>query len=341
MRIGDIVWKASGMTNPLVSIIIPIYNVEAYLDDCLDAVRKQSYSNMEIICVNDGSPDGSRDIVLNYQTLDKRIILIDKENGGLSDARNAGIAAATGHYLFFLDSDDLILGSCISTLVDLAQENGADIVACDYFSFSTSPSGIPDSRENQCVKASGLELYEMSYTNRYFKVLLNTAWGKLYRKQLFNDERYRNGVLHEDEFLTYRLFAKSNSVYFVPQCLYAYRQRPASIMSAGYSENNLIVLDALEERIQYFSELKASRLLGYAIDDYMMTASSLYLAVESNSAKEYVKKCYRATLKKYGRHLEPLRLAKRLIFFLSPALFEKILPLYFRRAPQPDHGPHV
>lgn len=178
------------MENQLISIIVPVYNVEEYLKQCLDSILEQTFSNYEVILVNDGSTDSSGLICQEYADKDARIRYFEKENGGLSDARNYGIEQTQGEYLTFVDSDDWVTETYIEELYSKLQYYNADISICNYFRFQDS---------NVTFYKHVFEPYEKEYDSKYllehyFEIedgdfFLTTAWGKLYKKSLFEELR--------------------------------------------------------------------------------------------------------------------------------------------------------
>lgn len=222
-----------------ISIIIPVYGVEAYLERCLDSVCNQSYTDLEIILVDDGSPDRCPVLCDEWAAKDGRITVIHKKNGGLSDARNAGIEVTTGDYLLFIDSDDYVAPTMCERLLDAAQEAKADIAMCGFYWM------YPDHKEIQeNVMDDGAVVERAAILETWIKcetVDFVVAWNKLYRRDLFftpEHIRYPVGKLHEDEFITYKLLYTANRVVFVKEPLYYYIQRSGSIM-ANYTERNL------------------------------------------------------------------------------------------------------
>lgn len=243
------------MEKSLVSVIVPIYKVEKYLEKCIQSVLKQNYTNLEIILVDDGSPDSCGEICDSYSSIDSRIRVIHKNNGGLSDARNVGIDAATGEYLVFVDSDDYVHPQMISILYDGIVKNAAELSVC----------GIKNVEENESVFCTDevvdkwivlendkekLEYALGTETTTVFTV----AWNKMYHKRLFEKERYPVGVIHEDEFTTYKMVHEAKRIAYTDTELYFYVQRANSIMSTEFNIKNLSVLDAYEERLDRYSK---------------------------------------------------------------------------------------
>lgn len=215
---------------PLVSIIIPVYKVESYLDECVRSAMDQTYRNLEIILVDDGSPDQCGEMCDAFAENDKRIQVIHKMNGGLSDARNIGILRATGAYLFFLDSDDLIRNDAIEILVDQIYKSGADIVCSSTLSFF---DGTIPKEERACYISSVCYDTESAML-RYMQYDWG-AWGKLYRSEIHGRVRFPVGRIHEDEAIMLDILERCSKVCEITEKLYYYRQRTDSITSAVYS----------------------------------------------------------------------------------------------------------
>ena len=216
----------------LVSVIVPIYNVEAYLERCVDSIINQTYKNLEIILVDDGSPDRCGEICDNYATKDSRIVVIHKENGGLSDARNAGIEKAQGEYLSFIDSDDWIEPNMIEVLYNACISNSAKMAYC----------GICDVDENLNKKARKVfdfdEILEpQDVLMRIFesKWACHSACDKLYYYGLFEEVRFPFGKIYEDVATTYKCVIKAGRIVACNEILYNYFHRSNSITTTGFS----------------------------------------------------------------------------------------------------------
>ncbi len=236
---------------PLISIIIPVYNVEAYLRECVDSVLAQTYSDLEIILVDDGSTDGSAAICDEYATRDPRVRVIHKANGGLSDARNVGLDAATGDYIGFVDSDDWCEQRMFELLMQEAQAYDADIVVCAYYSFETDPV---TTEENMWISGPRRR-YEL--TTRDAMVMLlkdkeiqNYVWNKLYRAELWDGVRFPVGQKFEDINTAYKVFEKAERVAVIPYGLYYYRMRTDSIVKSGILANEIDCVDANMQRYE-------------------------------------------------------------------------------------------
>lgn len=235
----------------LISIIVPVYNVEKYLEKCVESLTSQTLKDIEIILINDGSQDLSGNICDSLSKNDSRIKVIHKENGGLSDARNIGIDLAVGEYLAFVDSDDWCEPKMFEMLYNLAIKYKADIVQGDYIEAYDEECTI-DNIQEEISKYSANEILEELYGSKYPKAVV--VWNKIYKKKLFDKIRFPKGKLHEDEFTTYKLFHKANLIIDTNFPLYYYRQRPGSIMNSEFNIRRLDKLEALNKRYEYFIE---------------------------------------------------------------------------------------
>lgn len=241
----------------LVSVIVPIYKVEAYLDRCVGSVVAQTYENLEIILVDDGSPDNCGAMCDTWAAKDHRIRVIHKENGGLSDARNAGLAVATGEYISFIDSDDYIAPEFIAKLYKAMAQNGADIAECAT-AYVDEAGSILRHRNAAPVK-------EMGKLEALRRLILEdgiyqTVWNKLYRRVVIEGILFEKGKHHEDDFWTYQIFDRIGKLAVVERPMYYYLQRSGSIIGAGYTIKRLDGLEARVLRMQYlqkYAELAA------------------------------------------------------------------------------------
>lgn len=227
----------------VISVIVPIYNVEKYLQRCVDSIINQTYRNLEIILVDDGSPDNCPKMCDDYAKIDNRIKVVHKENGGLSDARNAGMKVAAGEYVSFIDSDDYISLDFYKTLLQAIIDNDSDIVECGVVKFYENGK-FDEYSDDQMIKnfntVDGLEgLINENSFHQY-------VWNKLYKTNIALDIPYAVGKLNEDEFWTYQIFGKAKKVTRINKTMYYYFQRGSSIMGNGY---NIRRLDALEGKM--------------------------------------------------------------------------------------------
>lgn len=224
------------MCKPLVSVIVPCYNVELYLPKCIDSILNQTYQNLEVWLVDDGSPDRCGEICDEYAKKDTRIKVIHKKNGGLADARNVALDVMKGEYVVCVDSDDYISSTHIEGLYHLIEKHGADVSVNTFCSFYEGSSPNPSPKSTKDWVLDGLHATEMMFYQEHFD---NTAWGKMYKASLFDGIRYPKGLLFEDLPTTYRLLLKANKVAFNDEQSYFYLLRSDSIEGAVFSPHKL------------------------------------------------------------------------------------------------------
>lgn len=232
--------------NPLISVVVPIYNVEKYLRRCVESIRCQTYSNLEIILVDDGSPDSCGKICDAYRNTDNRIKVIHKKNGGLSDARNVGIKIAPGEYITCIDSDDFISPFFIDNLWTAIQESKCEI-ATSWFVDYYEGDDITESKK--------LDINDVQVLNKeeFYKKLLYqdgveiSAWGKLYKAELFKGVEYPTGKLYEDIPTTYLLVEKVTKIAVIPNIDYFYFQRKTSIAQANFSLQKMDAINHMND----------------------------------------------------------------------------------------------
>ena len=234
--------------NPLISVIVPIYNVEKYLARCVDSIVNQTYKNLEIILVDDGSPDSCPQMCDDYAEKDSRIKVVHKKNGGLSDARNAGMAVATGEYISFIDSDDYVSDDFFECLLDVMNKENSDIAECSVVKF------YEDNRFDEFSDDLSVKTYD---TQDAMSALIaenpfhQHVWNKLYKTELVKDIPYAVSKLNEDEFWTYQVFGRANKVSKLNKTMYYYFQRNSSIMGLGYNIRRLDALEGKANRQKY------------------------------------------------------------------------------------------
>lgn len=259
--------KKNNMQNkkelPLVSVIIPVYNVEKYLTRCLESVIAQTYSNLEIILVDDGSTDNSGKVCDKYQENDSRIKIIHKINGGQSDARNVGIDKACGEYIAFVDSDDWITKDYIESMYSLMITNDCDIATC----------GVRRIFKEVTVRNKTEEKYKICYRDEAVKHLLyqrisTSAYGKLYKTDLWDAIRFPVGKIYEEIEPLYMIFRRSMKVVMINQCKYMYYYRVGSIVNQKFSlkkmdyvENCKRVLEYVKQDYPQYEKAAISRLM--------------------------------------------------------------------------------
>jgi glycosyltransferase involved in cell wall biosynthesis len=238
-------------SQPCVSVIVPVYNTAPYLVRCVDSILAQTHTNLEIILVNDGSTDESGQICDKYALLDERITVIHKENGGLSSARNAGLDVANGEWIGFVDSDDWVIPEMYERLLVAANSENADITLCGFSYVDERGQILKKNTFKKKAKYTKKEAY--NYLASDLAVLYVVAVNKLYKKNIFDNIRYPQGRLHEDEFIIHHLIKESNYIVTIPDTLYMYVQRNGSITNSHYTIQRLLdTWDALYDRYEFF-----------------------------------------------------------------------------------------
>ena len=259
-----------------VSIIVPVYQVEKYIRQCVDSIFAQTFTDFELILVDDGSKDKSGQICDEYARMDKRVKVIHKENGGLSDARNKGMDQASGNYFMFVDSDDYIAPTMIECLYKSILNENADIAACNYLYYFENDRKKNFATNIKSEVLSGAEIFYNRKNERNYGIW-TVAWNKLYKREVFGNIRFRLGKYHEDEFWANDIYQMDITVIMIPECLYYYRQRDNSIMGKKSIARNLDILEAFQERIYIY--LKNPKYSGQA---YKVLVYSLEYLEESN-----------------------------------------------------------
>jgi len=245
------------MNNSKVSIIVPVYNVKDYLCRCIDSILKQTYENLEIILVDDGSNDGSSNLCDMYKKKDHRILVIHKENGGLSDARNAGIKQSTGRFIMFIDSDDYVDENIVNTLYNNILSTGSDISICSYYSVKNGLKSSPHFSKKEFVVKDKDKFYNLY--NEYSGVTVSSCM-KLYKSEIFDHLTFSKGTIHEDEIIILDVLKKSSKVSYILEPLYYYEMRDGSI-TKKFDIRKLDVLPYMDKRIDYFKSLNDSSLV--------------------------------------------------------------------------------
>lgn len=234
----------------LISVIVPVYKTEAYLDRCVQSIVDQTYTNLEIILVDDGSPDNCPQICDEWAKKDSRILVIHKANGGLSDARNVGMRVMRGEYVAFVDSDDWLAKAFIENLYTVASENHCEAAGCVFCMTS-----------ELCAESGNMQANLLRIVDRYTAVseliddkIRQVVWNKLYRRDLIQDISFAKEKYHEDEFWSYQVLGRITRYAEVDYKGYFYFQRQESIMGAPYSIKRLDALEARIERLAFLAE---------------------------------------------------------------------------------------
>ncbi len=235
----------------LISVIVPVYKVEAYLDECIESIINQTYSNLEIILVDDGSPDNCPEMCDEWSKKDNRIKVIHKANGGLSDARNAGMRIATGEFLTFLDSDDWIDEQYYEVLIDEMVKNDCDIVSGGFTMVFSRDSQKQITKDKNTVVLNTTEAMVSLIDETIIK---QVVWNKIYKHSLVGDILFEVGKCHEDVFWSYQAIGKAQKIAVVDYDGLYYYQRPDSIMGTDFSIKRLDAVEARANRQSYLEE---------------------------------------------------------------------------------------
>ena len=282
---------------PQISVIVPVYNVEAYIHCCVDSILAQTFPDFELILVDDGSPDHCPVICDGYAEKDDRIHVIHQENGGLSAARNAGIDMAKGEFLTFVDSDDVIHPQFLERLINNLEKNNCGISTCQFLSFTDDiewqsakePGETCLTAVDACVKIYERPGDDLSYA---------AAWGKIYRCELFQDLRYPVGRLHEDQFVTYKLMYAANKVGVVNEPLYGYRTNPTSIMNSTFSIKRYDALDGIVEAKEFFQSKGEDAIVDQIQKRINGTTAANSFQARKSGIYHQVKDCYKISKRK-------------------------------------------
>ena len=311
----------------LISVIIPVYKVEKYLCRCVDSVLEQTYTNMEIILVDDGSPDNCPVMCDEYARQDSRVKVFHQENAGLSGARNAGIDMAQGQWLAFVDSDDYLAADFLERLYQACVDTGSSLSVCrwEYVRGET----IPEHGTGETRVYTGREMLANLYVpdGAYFVV----AWNKLYRKELFEDIRYPLGRIHEDEATTYRIYDKVKKAAYVDRSLYGYFVTPVSI-TRGFNPKRMDWVTAVAERLDFFEQKGYTELMVPGLQALADGSIDIWFGLRdqlpgSEKQQEEIRTLIREGLrrvKKYGKFPLWTEIGYRL-FLTWPGLYRKLL----------------
>lgn len=252
----------------LISIIVPIFNVEKYLDHCISSILDQTYKNVEIILVNDGSTDNCPVMCDQYAIYDSRIKVVHKINEGVSSARNVGLDMATGKYVTFVDSDDSVTEDYIEVLYNALKKTNSQISTGEFLKVESEEFII----KRDTILNESFQIFSPREAVRTYKNPLNTDFttvtGKLYQMDLFKSLRFPFGKFAEDEYLGYKIFFAANRIVHTPNKIYNYFTRQGSITTSPFSLKHLDFLEAREERIIFLKNLSEFQLMNESLIFY-------------------------------------------------------------------------
>lgn len=277
------------MEEDLISIVIPVYKVEKYLEKCIESVLKQTYTNLQIILVDDGSPDNCGKICDEYAKRDSRIDVIHKVNGGLSEARNVGISKAKGRYIGFVDSDDYIKENMYEILLNLIKKYNADASICNLYDVIEGKEYIRN-KNNGIQEYSRLDILKEVLLD---KNIQSYAWNKLYKKELFDEVKYPIGKKYEDIGTTFYIFEKCNKIVVTSEPEYYYLKRSNSLVNNVTESTVFDYMELILQRYLYIND-NIKELKQY--NDYYLVRT---LLTANNDIKE-LKQIEEKTKQKYN-----------------------------------------
>lgn len=272
-----------------VSIIVPVYQVENYIRQCIDSILAQTFTDFELILVDDGSKDESGRICDEYAKIDERVKVIHTENIRAASARNMGLHQAVGNYFMFIDSDDYIAPTMVECLYKSMLNQDADIVACNFLYDFENDRKKNFSTNIKSEVLPGTEIFYNRKNERNYGYW-TVVWNKLYKKEIFGDIRFRSGKYYEDEFLANDIYQKDIKVVTIPECLYYYRQHENSTMRQKKIARSLDMIEAFQERIYIYLKgqkysAQAYRVLIYSLE-YL--EESKRLIANRNEQEKYI-----------------------------------------------------
>lgn len=319
------------MEQPLISVIVPIYKVEAYLERCVESIRNQTYRNLEIILVDDGSPDRCGEMCNQLAAQDPRIRTIHKVNGGLSSARNAGLDSMTGDYVAFVDSDDYISTDMIQRLFDVLQEHDAQISCCGiervnehghvgYFNPQTSDFLVLETHQ---------ALGELLYNNR----ITNSLCDKLYRAEIFDGLRMTEGIIYEDYDVMYRCIYRAERIIYLGEPLYYYFQSQDSILRSEFSSRHYITIDIGHRRLDFYRIYSPQNLKSAKAQYIVFGLGLLYLSRKAkdctNLRKELIRELRHMLAEQSDLPFDRNTKLKIGFFKISPIMYILLMNVYY------------
>lgn len=276
------------MVKELISVLIPAYNVEKYIGKCLESILSQTYENIEIVVIDDGSTDNTLSVCDEYAAKSNKIRVIHTQNGGVSKARNMALEFSKGDFVAWIDADDLVSCKYIETLYNLLKNNDADVAVVGFEKFVENPPFVQE-EDYKCLVCD--KYYPLKQLT--FDYLWLVQWGKLIKKEFYNGIKYPEGQNHEDEYVMYQLYYRTNRIAYALNPLYFYRENPESIMGKKYNESRLFVLEALHNRVKFYEEHKEEELVRLTILKLLgMYRNHYYLIKEHLGNQELMNDLY-------------------------------------------------
>ena len=282
-----------------VSVIVPIYNVKKYLPRCIESIIKQSYKNLEIILVDDGSTDGSEVVCDRYAQKDSRVKVIHQANGGVSTARNTGLDICTGDFICFVDSDDYIHADFVKYLYAKLIENDCDICMCNHIVTEEWNYKQDIDWEKKVNIYDKKQIFDMFYTDMHGSIIM--LWNKIMKRECVSGIRFDDGYINEDEGTTFKFLYNAKKIAFSEEVLYFYYSRDESITGVPYTAKKIDILKAYENRISFYKEKGESDLLNrecmFYLSEILANYYKVYRILKDKKVLEDLRKKYSDTYK--------------------------------------------
>lgn len=307
----------------MISIIVPVFNVQKYLPNCIQSIIEQTYKDIEIILVNDGSTDSSLSICDKYAEKDNRIHVYSQQNGGLSSARNTGLEYSSGEYIMFVDSDDFLHVKAVEIMYEYLEKYNTDMVACKFKAVYEHDS--PECRKDDISVASVQEL-NRNQAFLHLNDIQVVAWNKIYKREIFHSLRFPVGRLHEDEFMFHQIVFKCDKIVYIDCELYFYLLRGNSITTTKNMKRFYDAYDALEERFNFTIQKQWIEVIDAAYDRvYEYLIDQYFKNINDKKIVKYIKNKSRL-LAKYKKTYS-LQFQYKLFIF-SPRLYLSYIKIY-------------
>ncbi len=312
---------------PDISVIIPVYNVEQYLRDCIESVISQSKKEIEIILVDDGSTDNSGKICDEYAFHYERVKVIHKKNAGLGYARNSGLDIAIGKYIFFLDSDDWMPPETLSYLFSFAEENKADLVCFPFY--YVNDRTFSEYNEDSII----IKRYDtFDALKNYFSGggnVSSTAWSKFYSRSIWNDLRFSNTPIHEDAEIIHLILDSAKNIFFTSRRCYVQYIRPVSIMQSPIKKKNFFSIVCADNHLRFCKE-KYPELIDFAMMEKIVRQYILFDRIEKEKVKKEFYDEYFSLKREIKTNLLNLPVSLRTNLTIKDIYIRFLHPVYYR-----------
>lgn len=310
-----------------ISVIVPVYNAEKYLSQCIESILNQTYRDFELLLINDGSTDGSLEICERYRAQDERVRVISQENRGVSVARNRGIERSLGNYLCFVDADDLVHPKYLEILLGGIRAMNAELSVCAYCRFENGASlnfEEAHTAYERLERRQALVLLNQWRTPEALEMVI--PCNKMYHRSIFSDLRFPEGVRHEDEFIAHKILNRCKAIVKNESALYLYRANDESYMKDPMSFDHLILFRALAERIAFY-DTHAPELVCGAVHHVLRECNSFYDEYLNYSdavhreKRKWLVQAYRKEYVRYFCKMDHRERLKGALFILLPKAY--------------------